>query len=444
MTRPRLASLAGNDWAKPPASPGALHLRFLRGVTWNVVGALFMQGSVFLSNVAIANIVGQKGFGAVSIIYSALLMVMNVAQIATGVTATKYVAEFRNSDKARAGRIVGLCSILSWTAGAVSTLLVALGTPVATAILGDPALAALLPLGAVFILFSVANGFQVGALAGLEAYDVIARFGIVQGVLHLLICVAGAWTGGVEGAILGIVVSSFVRWALFAFGLSRELRRHGIVVSFRGAAAEWREIYRFVLPGALGLLLYPAVWGTNALLVREPSGLEQMALFAAALNFKTIVLFLPQLFNKVGMAVLTNQKGVGNATDYHRAFRLNVAVCAVGSALAAIPIAILGRWLLALFGEGFEQGHVVLAVLMAGAVIEAVATAVYQPVQSQGRMWLSFFWIVLPRDLTMVVLAFLLIPNFGALGLAFAHADMATVALSVTLALVFTLRLHRL
>ena len=84
--------------------------RFVSGITWNVVSAAFIQGSVFLTNVAIANILGREVFGEFGMIQNTMLIVAGIAQMSMGVTATKYIAEFRSNDKARAGRILGLCS----------------------------------------------------------------------------------------------------------------------------------------------------------------------------------------------------------------------------------------------------------------------------------------------------------------------------------------------
>jgi len=100
-----------------------LRARFLHGITWNVVNALFTQGSVFLSNVIIANLLGREIFGEYGMIQSTLLTVSGIAQVATGITATKYVAEYRSTDKEKTGRILGLCSTVTFLTGCVATLL---------------------------------------------------------------------------------------------------------------------------------------------------------------------------------------------------------------------------------------------------------------------------------------------------------------------------------
>ena len=43
-----------------------------------------------------------------------LLPIAIMANLATGYTATKYVAEYRSTDRERAGRIAALCGSCAW------------------------------------------------------------------------------------------------------------------------------------------------------------------------------------------------------------------------------------------------------------------------------------------------------------------------------------------
>ena len=68
--------------------------------------------------------------------------------------------------------------------------------------------------------------------------------------------------------------------------------------------------------------------------------------------------------------------------------------------------------------------------------------AAYQVIQSQTKMWLSFFAIAIPRDVLIVGLAYLLIPTHGAKGLAAAYTIAWTVAALVIGAIVYHIGLH--
>jgi hypothetical protein len=79
---------------------------------------------------------------------------------------------------------------------------------------------------------------------------------------------------------------------------------------------------------------------------------------------------------------------------------------------------------------------------MAAAVLEALALALTQVLQSQARLWLSLLLVALPRDTLIVVAALLLTPILGAAGLAAAYLIGWSVALVSTVVLAIRLGIH--
>jgi O-antigen/teichoic acid export membrane protein len=133
---------------------------------------------------------------------------------------------------------------------------------------------------------------------------------------------------------------------------------------------------------------------------------------------------------------------VGDDTRYRKVFWFNLAMTA-GIVLAGVLcVALFGGWILRAFGKDFVAGHAVLLVLALSAIPEALALAAYQVIQSQGKMWLSFGAVVLPRDCTYLAAAYLLIPVSGASGMATAYALSQVVALASIVALVCRIGLH--
>lgn len=411
---------------------GSLRDRLARGVTWNIIGALFSQGSIFLCNIILANILGRTGYGEFGMIQNTTLTLAGVAQLATGYTATKYVAEYRFTDRERTGRILGLCSIFSGGMGCLATFLMLGASPwLAESLLKAPHLGTGLMIASGSVLFSVLNGYQVGALAGLESYAAIARISAFHGVLHLTICSVAAWLWGLNGALAGFVVSSLLRWIIFYRVLILASVGQAIFFIYKGIWKEADIILKFALPAALsGLFSMPAIWLVNTFLVRQPDGYSQMGLYSAANSLKTVILILPQLINNVGMSLMNSQKGLGHNADYRKTFWLNLVLTGSIVIAGALFVAIFGSWILRVFGKDFVAGHTVLLVLALAAIPEAVALAAYQVVQSQGKMWLSFAAVVVPRDCTNILAAYFLIPPLGAVGMAAAYTIAQMMALS--------------
>jgi O-antigen/teichoic acid export membrane protein len=92
-----------------------------------------------------------------------------VAQSAAGFTATKYLAEFRATDRRRAGNILGLLMIFSTSLAGIAAIgLLVASDRLADSVLNAPDLGPTLAIGSVVLLFAVLNGVLIGAPTGLR------------------------------------------------------------------------------------------------------------------------------------------------------------------------------------------------------------------------------------------------------------------------------------
>lgn len=412
-----------------------LRARFQRGISWNVGGAVITHGANFVTNVVIANILGREVFGQYSIVQSTLLAFGGIAQAAGGITATRYVAEFRSRDKEKVGRVLALCFATTVITGTIATLVVlALSPWLANTVLKSPFLARPLRLAAAVVVLTVVNAYQVGAIAGLESYRSFAFASAIQGPLQLAICALSAWLWGLEGAVLGLAATAFARCLIFYLTLKKEAEKQQIIPRVLGFWKERPILMQYVLPAALsGLTAGPALWFGNTVLVRSSHGYSQMAIFSAALNLRSVVMFLPILLNNVGFSLLNNHKGERDHARYRRIFWANLGAIFLAVLCGALCVALAGPYLLRLYGRNFSDGYPVLLILLFSAVVEASSMAFYVIVQSQDKMWISFWGIVLPRDFALATAAFYLASGYGAIGLAFAYVLSAAVAASATL-----------
>ena len=399
--------------------------RLSQGFIWNVLGALFTQGSVFLTTIILARLLGKEQFGQFGMIQSTLLTLASVAQVATGLTATKYVAEFRDVDKEHAGRILGLCSVLTLVTGTLATVLLIICAPwLADHVLKAPHLSTGLVVSAAFVLFSVMTGYQIGALAGLEGYKSISLFGALIGSAHLVVCWGAAVLWGLNGGLAGLAISALLRWVIYAVVLRREISKHGISVRRREGVREHETLLKFALPAALsGLTATPALWLGNAFLVRQPDGYSEMGTYTAVNNLRIIVLFLPVLLNAVSSSILNNHKGRGNQDAYRATYIFNLRATAISATIGAALMCVIGQWVMQAFGRDFVGARVapIIFLLAASVIVEATVNAAYQLITCHGIMWWSLCAVVLPRDFLMVLAAYYLTPLYGAVGLAGAY-----------------------
>ena len=191
-----LSGLKGQIEASP------IGYRLARGAFWSLTGSIIARGLGLLSGIVVARVLGKAEFGQLGMIQSTVGMFGVFAGLGLGLTATKHVAEFKTTDPARAGRIIGLSSLVSWGSGTVVTAILFFLSPwLAAHTLAAPELSGLLQLGCLLLLLGGVNGAQTGALAGFEAFKAIARVSLIVGAISLPITIGCVVYLGVRGAV---------------------------------------------------------------------------------------------------------------------------------------------------------------------------------------------------------------------------------------------------
>ena len=141
--------------------------RLAHGTFWSMMGAGVSQSLMLLTSIISARILGKQQFGEFGIINTTIGMFGVFAGFALGMTATKYVAEFRRKDPVKAGRIVALSSLVAMgTGAAVALVLLVIAPWLASETLAAPQLTGLLRISAGFLFFGALSGAQTGAQTG--------------------------------------------------------------------------------------------------------------------------------------------------------------------------------------------------------------------------------------------------------------------------------------
>src|SRR5262249_53495765 len=115
---------------------GSIHGRLARGTFWTLLGTLVAQGASLVSSIIAARLLGPAGYGELGMVRSTMLLLSIPAGTGLGIVASKYVAQYRDVDPARAGRLIGLLLALA-TFLSVLVMLLCLATtgPLANAAL---------------------------------------------------------------------------------------------------------------------------------------------------------------------------------------------------------------------------------------------------------------------------------------------------------------------
>jgi O-antigen/teichoic acid export membrane protein len=416
--------------------------RLLKGVLWNLVSTLSLQGSMLITGALVARIIGIEDFGIYALMMSTLMTLTGVAQGSSGIVATKFVAEGLADQPQRVAGVLRMCAVATAASGiCCASLLWATAPIIADELLHKPVVEPYLRLVAFAVVFQVLIAYQHGALQGFGAFKRLGIASSMVGLLHLVVSVLGAAISGLEGAVQGLVVAAIGRALIAHFALRQTLAEYGIQRASKVNRDELHMVWSFALPSTLaGFVTLPCIWAVTLMVARQPNGLAWIALFSVAHQIKQAVLQLPAMLNVVAFSALSRAKGQGDAKSFRKIFLSSLTVSFVFVAFIALIISALAPEVLSLFGSNFVEGVGLLRILLLAAVLETIASFVYQLVQSRGLMWHSFFIIALPRDVGYLALVAIGLTIWGLMGAGLAYLFTQVIGLMLT---IFLLHLTR-
>jgi O-antigen/teichoic acid export membrane protein len=406
-------------WDQIEASPQGL--RLAKAAFWSLAGAIISRGFALLSSIIVARFLGKEGFGELGILQSTVGMFQVFAGLGLGLTATKYVAEYRIKDPQKAGQIIALSNFTAVASGAVIMLILFTLSPwLASHMLAAPHLAKMIRIGSIMLFLGALNGTQIGVLSGFEAFMTIARINLIAGILSFPLVVGGVYLGGLEGAVWGLTVSMGVNWFLNRGAIKRETHRACVPLAYAGCIDEWRILGNFSLPAVLSsVMVASANWLCNAMLVNQPSGYAALGIFGAADKWSQLLLFLPSSVSLATLSILSNLYGTKDIDSYKKIFKTNLMIN-LGIILGPTAGLILfSHVAMTVYGAEYYDGWITLTILSAATIPIVLNNLFGQILVSSGLIWWRFgFDFVLA--LLIVLFSWWLIPIHRENGLALA------------------------
>jgi O-antigen/teichoic acid export membrane protein len=395
-------------------------LRLARGLFWSIAGIFLSRGLMLCASILVARILGKTAFGELGMIQSTIGMLGVFAGFGLGLTATKHVAELRQTDPGRAGHIIRLSGFFATITAGVMTLLLLIFAPWLASHINAPHLSSILRVGAIILFLSALNGAQIGALSGFEAFKTIGQVNVVLGLLSFPTLVAGAYLGGLSATVWALSINLVFNWLLNHLALRREAERYRVPLSLAGCWREWPILWKYSLPAVLaGSIVGPASWICNAMLVNRTGGYEEMGIFNAADQWYAILLFFPGIIGQVLLPILSNKIRLDNSAQSVKALVLATTLNFVIVTPLIIIFALASGYIMSLYGKSFGDSWPTLVIVLLTAGFFLIQSPVSLLITASGRMWLGLA-MHLGWALVFIFCSYFL-TEFGSIGLASAR-----------------------
>lgn len=390
---------------------------------WTTFGSLIGQGIVAVGSIVLARTLGKVGFGQYGILQSTIVMFSVFAGLSMGYVASQQVAESIVDDRERTGRVIALSLVVATVTGTIVALaLIVWARPFSRYFLGGEELAGALRIASPILLFAAVTGVQRGVLSGLEQFRTQNLLMTGTAVITVLMTVGGAWLGGLSWAVGGWVVGTAGSLALLSRVYVRALARASVPLHLTWTARETRVVWRLAIPALLNaLMVAPVVWTANAILVNAPGGYGEMAVFNAANQWRTMLMYVPGIVLTPLLPIMTQLHTTGQSLRLRRVLLKTLALSVGGVGCLALILALFAGQIMRLYGTGFAAGTDIFYLIMVVSVLLAAGTVVGALLSSTGAMWTGFLFNSVWAAI-MIGTTILLVPKSGALGLALAYA----------------------
>lgn len=403
-----------NYWKQ--LEPSSVKKRFLHGAFWNSIGAFLARVLAMVTSIIIARFLGKEGFGEYGMIFSTLGMFGPLAGLQQSSSASVFVAQNREKDKKKAGKIIKLTLVITLVMGFVTGLIIFFSAPyLSKNLLNNGQLITALRWASLLIVFNAFNSAFYGILTGFEAFKRLAFITLLSSFISLPLVIAGVFWEGLPGLIAGMIVAQIILTVIYYEDLRGRTKGGQININEPHYGSELRLVLAFSLPTMVASMVSgPATWASNAILVNQPGGYGEMGIFQAAQQWKVAVMLIPSLINNSALPVMSNSRF--NQKEFAQAVKYNIGACAGLSFLTAIGIILFSKFIMGFYGQAFKTGSMVLIITVLMAVLQSISQALTQVMISTNRVWANMA-VNIGWALVMVVLAFFWVPKGLAVGL---------------------------
>jgi O-antigen/teichoic acid export membrane protein len=380
------------------------------------VAQIMVAAGGLVTTVAVARILGADGVGA----YTIAVSIIQIGGIIGTLGVESGIAWSVAGGRWAPGPALRETQLLAILLGAITVAVVLafrLAFPTAFGSLS----VALIATTAACLPFLISVQYSRALAVALDRYEAFVAPIAAIAVLVLVACSLGAWLVGIEGVIVGLLVTYVLTAAGALADAIRVARRHP---GHEHAPHELRRVFAFGwranAPNALQILIFRAdVFVLSAVVSNATLGH-----YSVAVSVTSVLFLAPQTLAQV---VFPRVAALSAGADPEHAARETVETKSIRhvSLLTIISVPAVGLasviFLPLLFGSAFRDSLWLTIILLPGCALFGIATVLAATINGRGRPELCLQATALATPFAFALYAGL-IPTFGATGAAVASS----------------------
>lgn len=385
-------------------------------------GRLFAYAMRFFFGVIVARSLGADGFGLYTLGITTSIMLATFSRLGLSEGLVHFLpSAIQKQDDSQVWRILQVGVVLpTLVALGLSALLFGLADTVAVNIFNEPAASSVLRWISIAIPFMAVGRIVMASMRGFKymRYGVYAdniAFNIVRLALTVLLLSIG-W--GLSGALGAYVIAWTVTAGLSVFYLNRifPLRR-----AISRTQSKVRQLLSFSAPICLTQVFGQLRGSFELLMLGMLSTMTAVGVYSAAVRIQAIGAMFLMAVEMVAKPIISELFHQGDADRLGQLYQTLTRWSLAFVLPYFITIILFAKPILAIFGEEFEAGSMVLIIISVGTLINAGTGICGAMIVMTGHSKLSFFNSLITLGIS-VILNLTLIPVWGLVGAAIAAA----------------------
>jgi len=385
---------------------------------WAVFGNVVGRGLALSGAIIVANFLGKEIYGEYGIVKSTLVAIALLSTFGLNYTATKYVAEYKVNTPDKLRLVVSVTQKITLLISAIMALLVILFADyIAAAALEAPQLAFPIRLIGILVIFDALTRTQIGILAGLGEFKGIAKINAIVGGLSFLFAVVLTYFYDLTGALIALLLVQVFNCILNSRLTNKKIKEFA---KPEKDPKFTKEVLKFSFPVALQEAFYSIINWSFGLLLIKYSTYGEMGLYAAALHWNAVILFVPGVLRNV---VLSHMSGSLNNVEKHTKILRTILAFNFGiTFIISILFFLFSGLITSFYGENFEGLKQVINVTVFTTIFISMSNVYAQAYMSKNQNWLMLA-LRLVRDCSIFIIVYILLTRNngeqGALSLAY-------------------------
>lgn len=275
---------------------------------WSFLGTFFSKGLTFLGWVVVANILGKELNGEIGIVRSTINLFLIFVGSGLGLTATRYISEHSAINRLKTAKIISLTLLTTIVFACMVSLLLFIFAAELSEILNAPLIEDTMRLGAFLLFFGALNSSLKGCIEGFQLFKKSAIINTVYSIVLLVGLYVGAKDNTVYSTFLGFLIASVFYFLLQLITLFRALNERKLRLTIN-LVEVYPILLKFTIPAILsGAMVIPFKWITEALLVNQKGGYDEMGIFSAIILFQSLLYTVAQTLNSPLVTLMSKKE----------------------------------------------------------------------------------------------------------------------------------------